>query len=702
MIKFSNLNNKQKKNIIQNKKVIQKEQKQNKNEKKIEKNEIISSDDELDHPSPLLSDYYEEDKEEIKNDFYQNKLKEKKRKENGNKDINSNNYALNKENIKIEDKNKKQNDKHDLHFKSSLKEIKTKILKINLYNNSSSLNSNKKENNGNSEKNILQKQINLKNEYTSKSKNIENENSINKENIDYNNKIQISIEAKNINEENISQKKTNKINSILKIEKKSNNIVKEEEIKKVIKINEIPKRKKINSKKKPQKIVKKSLNVKQLEFPINNNITETSNKTEIFSYANKNIKNIGLKNSVSDSFKTINTNNIQFNIGNIPKNKTQLFNNNSTSINSEKIHKQDLVKKKIASNKLGKKWNSYSRFPLNKVCCENSSIKNKNINVIPIENNISLENPVRTEHKARSYKTQLDSGQKNLCKAYQSINKIFEKNSNIYKIPMILNEQAYNNKKINKVAQNTNTQKIKFNNSYSNIYNNAIINNIHNNNNIFYDRNMNVEQKENIQNNSQIKNSTYKIQGNFNNVQTTFVVLSRNTSSKIKLIPKKIKTIDYDTVKFLNPNQSDIFCKPEQNNRYLNTENNAILNRNCNYYSHYEASQNNNIQKTPIRKIRMNKSQLNLHTKNNFCYCGKQNLRNNYRMIYSKYIEYSKNINENQTIGPKYINIYNSSNRPTSEEYNTMEYFDNNYNYDKNYSTTEPNNNYTLKIKSNN
>ena len=302
---------------------------------------------------------------------------------------------------------------------------------------------------------------------------------------------------------------------------------------------------------------------------------------------------------------------------------------------------------------------------------------------------------------ARSHKFQLDSEQKNLYKEYQSVKNIFEKNSNIYKMPIILNEQSYNKKKINKVIQNSNIQKINYNYSYSNIYNQAIINKIHNNNNIFYDRNINVEQKENIQKNSQIKNSTYKIPGNFNNVQTTFVVLSKNTP-KIKLIPKKIRAIDYDTVKFLNLNQSDIFCKQEQNNLYLNTENNEIQKRNCNYYSGYEESQNNNIQKTPIRKIRMNKSQLNLRTKNNLCYCGKQNLRNNYRKIYNRYIECSKNINENQTIGPQNKNNYNSSIRPTNEEYNTMEYYDSNYNYDKNYSITEPNNNYKLKIKSNN
>ena len=697
-----NLGNKQKKEIIQKKKVIQnngKEQKQNKNEKRAEKNEIISSEDELDHPTPLLSDYYEEDKEEIKNVFYQNKLKE-----NDNKNINSNNYTLNKENIKIEDKNKKQNDKHDLHSKSLLNEIKKVNLKINLCNNSSSLNSKKKEKNGNCEKNIPQKQINLKNVNDSKSKNIENENIINKENIDYNNKIQISIEAKNIQEENISQHKTNKINSILKIEKKSNNIVKEEEIKKFIKINKIPKRKKINSKKNPQKIVKKSLNLKQSEFPIKNNIIEANNKTEIYSYGSKNIKNIGLKNPVSDSFNTINTNKIQLNIGSDPKNKTQLFNNNSTIINSEKIHKPNLVKKKIASNKIGKKSNSYGGVPLNKKYYENSSIINKNKNIIPIENSISLENLIRTEQKVKPHKSQFDFEQQNLRKSYQNFKKTFRKYPSVSKIPIKLNKQSYNNEIINKDIQNTNTQKLKFNNNYSytNIFNNANINNIHNNNNKFYDRNRAVEQKENIQNNSQIKNSTYIIPSNFNNVQTTFVVISKKSNSKIKLIPKQIRTKEYDTFKFLNLNQSDIFCKQGQNNHYLNTDNNSIQNSKYNYYSGYEENQNNNIQKSLIRKIRMLKSQLNIRTKNNFCYCGDQNLANNYGMNYNNYLGCSRNVNENQTIGLQNRNNYNLTIRPTNELFNTMEYYDNNYNYDKNVSFTEPNHKYTINIKCNN
>ena len=696
-----NLDNKQKKEIIQKRKVIQnngKEQKQNKNEKRAEKNEIISSEDELDHPTALLSDYYEEDKEEIKNAFYQNKLKE-----NDNKNINSNNYNLNKENIKIEDKNKKQNDKHDLHSKSPLKEIKKVNLKINLCNNSSSLNSKKKEKNYNSEKNIPQKHINLKNEYISKSKNIENENIINKENIDYNNKNQITIEAKNIQEENISQNKANKINSILKIEKKSNNIVKEEEIKKFIKIKKIHKRKKISSKKNPQKIVKKSLNLKQSEFPIKNNITEANNKTEIYSYGSKNIKNIGLKNPVSDSFNTINTNKIQLNIGGDPKNKTQLFNNNSTIINSEKIHKPNLVKKKIASNKIGKKSNSYGGVPLNKKYYENSSIINKNKNIIPLENSISLENLIRTEQKVKPHKSQLDFEQQNLSKSYQNFKKTFRKYPSVSKIPIKLNKQSYNNEIINKDIQNTNTQKLNFNNNYSytNIFNNASINNIHNNNNKFYDRNRAVEQKENFQNNSQTKNSTYIIPSNFNNVQTTFVVISKKSNSKIKLIPKQIRTKENDTFKFLNLNQSDIFCKQGQNNHYLNTDNNSIQNSNYNYYSGYEENQNNNIQKSPIKKIRMLKSQLNMRTKNNFCYCGDQNLANNYGMNYNNYLGCSRNVNENQKLGLQKRNNYNLSLRPTNEQFNTMEYYDNNYNYDKKVSFTEPNNKYTINIKIN-
>ena len=699
-ISNKNLNNRQKQHIVQQKKAIQNkvsvnEQKQNNDEKRQEKNEIIDSDDELDHPSPLLSDYYEEDKEEIKLDFFQNKLKEK------NKKKSSNNLISKKENMKLEIKNKKQVENNDFPSKSLSKKIKKINIKINLCNNSASDNKKKEIN----EKKILpQKQLNYNKENTLISKKLE-ENDINKENINDNNRTQIDIEVKNKKIEKISHQKTNKINNIIKIEK-SNNIVKqeeEEEIKKFKKINKIPKRKKLNSKKKPLKIIKKSLNIENTSIPINKNKIEAKNLSKIYSIVNNKAKNFNIisKDSVGDSFSTINSNNMQSNIGNLPHNKSQLFSNNSTIINNENNYKSNLGKKKMASNKPSKKSNSYSSIPLNKIYYENSSKLKKSKNSIHLENSISLENLAKTEHKARNPKSRLDLEQKNLFNSKENINKTFEKYTNINKIPLPLNEPKYlnNNKIMNRDIQNINNPKNCFdnmlNNNYSssNIYNNVKINNIHNNN-FFYNKNVNIEQKENVQNNSQYQNKGYKISGNFNNVQTTFVVASKNSSSKIKLIPKKIKTIDYETVKFLNSNQSDIFlkskiCQQEPNNHYLSIENNSIQNKNYSCYSNYGENKNN-VQNNPMGKIRMHKSQLNLHIKNNFCNCGDQHFGNNYGMNYNECMRSSINANENQTIITQNRSNYYFINRPLNDQYSTMEYYDYNNNYEKNYAITEP------------
>ena len=104
--------NEEKNKINRKKKVIPKKKKvskQNININIAEEDGPKISEDDLEHPAPLLSDYYEEEeKEEIKNDFYQNKLKEKEKimKNNENSSQISSNIPQKQNKI-----NKKNNDK---------------------------------------------------------------------------------------------------------------------------------------------------------------------------------------------------------------------------------------------------------------------------------------------------------------------------------------------------------------------------------------------------------------------------------------------------------------------------------------------------------------------------------------------------------------------------------------------------------------
>ena len=710
-----NIKNKRDPNNFQHKKVIQnniKEIKNNNNEKRQENNGMVNSDDELEHPNPLLSDYYEEDKEEIKNDFYKNKLKEKNREIlnnlNKNKIIclnNNKNNILNKENIKIAVNNEKII-KNEISSKIPLKLNK----KIKISSPDNSLDNKKKENNLNSEK----KKLCSKSGNISKTKiKIKIKNNINKENINDNNKIKISVDENNTQKIkiNIPQLKNKKINYITKIVKKNNNIIKEdkEEIKQNITLNKIPQRKKLNKKTKSQ--IKKSLNIiKQPELPINKDIQEvnkSSNNNTIQIYlCDKKNYNIIHKNSASDSYKRIDNKNIKLNLEGIDihQNKSQIFNNNiNININNNEnfISKPNLVKKKINSNQLEKK----SIIPLNKLYYDNLSKLSKNKNIISKENSISLENILHTENKVKKPKLQLDFEQYKITNSNENINEPFKKCNNLYKIPTISNDQSYtnNNNIINRNIHNL--PKINLgnmpNNNYScsNLYNNKI-NNIYNN----YFSNINIDKKENLQNNSQLNNSTYKIPGNFNNVQTTFVVISKNTNSKIKIIPKNIKTIDYDNNKFLGPNKSQIFLKSKFYQQkpkigYLNTEQNYYNNKNDNYYK--ENQNQNNFLNQQIPNMRNHKSQINLYIKNNYGYCNNQNYGNNYNNFMGN--STNVNINANQTIVSQNRNNFYLINKPFNDNFNTMEQYDNNYyDYERNRSITEPYNNYPMNYKYNN
>ena len=220
--------------LIEKPKLIEKKIQEPKNNINRKASEVINAAkleevDVLEHPSPLVSDYEEEDKEEIKKDFYKNKEKEKLK----NIEIYKSDYLDNNKIIYVcvTEKKEQSAKKSEISQKKSQSPIK-KSVKMNLIN---------KINNNISQPNNL-----------SNMQNIEKENNdINKE-LSNNSEIKCIKEENSIEENNQLNKSVNKVQNL----KKSQNIT---NLRKDLttKLKTIPVNKKSNSKSKGQKIIKK-------------------------------------------------------------------------------------------------------------------------------------------------------------------------------------------------------------------------------------------------------------------------------------------------------------------------------------------------------------------------------------------------------------------------------------------------------------
>jgi len=207
--------------------------------------------DDLEHPSPLLSDEEEEDKEKIKNDFYKNKYKEKENSKNI--EIYNSNFLDNNKIIYVcvTDKKEKSAKNRVTSPKKYQSPIK-KSVKMNLMN---------KINNNNSKFNNLSNIQNIEKENNDINKEpinvISNSNSnISKKIVKENNNTEIKCSNMDISrEDNIQANKS--VNKAQNLKKNKNCInLKQNQ---TTKIKTIPVNKKSNSKSKPQNIVKKKL-----------------------------------------------------------------------------------------------------------------------------------------------------------------------------------------------------------------------------------------------------------------------------------------------------------------------------------------------------------------------------------------------------------------------------------------------------------
>ncbi len=635
--------NEEKEKINRNQKIIPKKKKvskQNINKKLPEIKPPEFLEDELEHPAPLVSDYYEEGKEEIKNDFYQNKLKEKLKNKENNSQISS--KILNKMNDL--DKNNK---------------IKISDKKIN----------------NSSQKNEIIKDTLLSNPLNNNKKNINDKKS---EDIDVKEKIIIK--------ENNSPKKNNEINNKNKAQNQH-----EIPIKKLSKqLNKIPQIKKKNSKKLSHKIIKNSINLnlssersenKDSKESINLNkkvakIKSNNNLVQTISISNIS-ENEHLQNDGQKKLEDINKNCIE--------NKSQI----NQYINSYQNKDNFQIKKKNNPIKLGKKSHSFSKISYKNDSKNNSQINNNSKIVSNKNEKILLTERINKEEKLNYIKSPIKIPQNDTINSTKII---------IKKIPVPINFSKYQNM--------SNTYKTESNNnlsnesriynapnnyySNSNISNTVKINNIHNNN-CFYNR-IN-EEKENIQDNSQFKKQTYEIGGKFNNIQTTYVVISKKSNINVNLIQKSIKTIDYDNNRYLNTIQSDMYLKsskffsPQKNNTILNTDKKTYQNRN--YFQYY--SENNNYQKTPNNYLlKMNKSQNNINIKKNYNNYYYQNVdKNNYGINFINNVDNTIYANKAQTVDTQYRNTNYLIDKSIWNRGRRIEHFENYYDYSQGHISTD-------------
>ena len=299
-----------------------------------------------------------------------------------------------------------------------------------------------------------------------------------------------------------------------------------------------------------------------------------------------------------------------------------------------------------------------------------------------INNNIYIDEKMNTQTNINHKVSKKIPFQK-INQNHKSMNGYKEKK--IKRIPVLLNGQkSINNKVINNDLKGNHSVDGYFINKNKSqdfkINKNKEINNIHNNVGFY-----NNDQRDYFKNDSSRK-KTIETGGKFNNIQTTYVVISKNTNSKIKLIPKSNKTIDYGINKCLNPIHSVIFPKTsnyfnQQPTTYINSEENINNNQKIQFFSPYTKKQNY-FQRDPSNNgFKTYKSQNYFQIKKN--YCINEDICKNYGNNYKNYVEcslhHNKMINNNRFMNNFYGNdksIINSIDK--CENYDYINYSCNN------------------------
>ena len=644
--------------------------------KKLKEDKIILLDDDLDHPIALESDFYDEGnerKEDIRNNFIKNKLKERMKKE---KEKNKEIYKVALISAKMSGQPKKDNQVEEEIRPIILSDIP--INKINTNVDKRNFDIKKDNRNGLA--------INIKSE---DSLNLKMNNCKNEKNINGNNIIKKSENGKQINSQNFIQKSQNypKLENRIQNKKQpnkknimmypqqpfqntieikpkfinsKNDVEKEKEKEKENQLNNNNAQQSINLENKIERNNNKSIYKMKAKYLKNEKSYQTNSQIPPNRLVKKNVKPT---NNISKII-SINPVNNTLEIDKLKQNKPKIkeinnnFNKNQNlstnyctcfSNNNNKNNKncQISTKDKIFSDNLDKNRSyigirnynihnlNYSingNIPKKELLKDKTKKTKSNLSQVispskigkPTTKNIDKNNFIKIQNEASKIPISVNNGR---FTEYQAIKKNIAPNMQFYNMP-------YNGTMINNNRQNYNMRKnleIKYINNISN--NNAFYNNI-------------IPRKTWEENLNHRKLSYEKI---CNNIQTTYIVIPKNSNSRIKLIPKLNKTSE--TIDYKQNN--DIIY---QNSSYINSSryypnsiNNSFSNHNFNQHQNIPETQNyRNVSPcfnpNYIQKVPMNQGKIIKHKSHNIFkkICYQNEFNKNYGLNYRNYVENSE------------------------------------------------------------
>ena len=617
---------------------------------KILSDDIESIDEDLDHPKPLNSDC-EEELEDLKCEFSTNK--DKKEYLFNNLNLNKNDVknsidipvflgstmgesTQNFENSEEANKNKGIEEHNNIRKNNKLPDIQNNendnlsLKKVELTENES-------------------KRQQIKNKFQIKNKiNNNNLNNIKKNNIQDNNTIEKDIQSSNINI-NLDNNQDNKNLHIIKVNNSINRIKQEfinnydndinKDIKRINQIDTLNKIKKEFNIDLANEKVKRGKVLNKVNQEIN--IDKETKKEQLFINNSKEKEEVKTRNcpkiyKYMSKIKIENNNNIDGLMNSNDRNKKIYKDNNMP--NSQKI-------------KL-----------LNKIRIENSQMKK----VLYEENekNNSKENLVKTEPNIAS------NISKNKIRALDTKNLILNK-ENQYNIT----DRDYEISEVNsyKIIKNKN---LLYNipNKYSRLNSKETnISNLHERHNNFSKR------RNESENNSRYRKKTFEKGGSFNNLQTTYIIISKNQrikgDPKVKIAPQMI---DYSKIRFINPTPSANYISYSK-----------LYKGNIPLYSPYTYDirfQRNTVCES--KKIGITRSQNILPIKKYYDYKDLISDKDSYKTNNRSYIDSSMNRkglyrNNNRRSTHYLINKSQNNNQNTIPLYNDYNfYYFNGYNYD--------------------
>ena len=505
-------------------KTVPKRKENNKKSEKLIESKIL--DDDVEHPDSLLSDLSEGNTEEIKKKFYENKKKENLLVIGVKKNLDSKNTQITQQKLKIE--------QDSIQLKENIGKVVLNCKFIN--------DKNLKKNN--SKSNLLIKPEKVVNNFI-----LEPSSDIKKRS---NLKI-CDINNNNSNSNNKNAMKKNNSLSIIQHQKNKNLIkcnnqnLDKHQMGQIIKIP-------ISLTAKDLKISKQINKIPQPQKLIINKEQKNDNKTIIHQQSCKScmgkipLKKITKILPINDITTIENENNksSQTTIKKINHNYNININENSQS----KVMKQNNKNKNSILNKIIISKNSNSS---NKGISRNNN--NINLSFEKPQNFFKMISPTKLEHSIRrSDEITLHGAQKNKIKAipipFKDNKNNNQENMQFYTIQEKTNVSINHTKASNPIKKDLKIDNInKINNSYK------------------------ESEKENYPNNLKFDNcnkKTIERGGKFNNISTTYVVISKNSRSRSKF-PQPSRTIDTQNLpnKNMIPNLSTISLQPFQINPTL-------------------------------------------------------------------------------------------------------------------------------------